>query len=127
MARAFKGAVWASLALLAFTTAGYAADADSIARGQRIFGRCAGCHSSTDLIKIGPPLGGIVGRKAGAYPGFPYTKALAKSKLTWTATTLDRFLSNPRAMISGTAMILSVSDAQDRADLVAYLASLPAP
>jgi cytochrome c len=66
---------------------------------------------------------GVVGRKAGA-GDFPYTAALKGSGLTWTPETLDRFLTDPAKVVPGTAMPISLSDAKDRQDLIAYLASL---
>jgi cytochrome c len=42
--------------------------------------------------------------------------------LTWNATTLDRFLAKPLAMLPGTAMTYDgVTDPQQRSDLIAYL------
>jgi cytochrome c len=47
---------------------------------------------------------------------------MKKSQIVWDARTLDRFLAKPLAMVPGSTMTYDgVSDAQDRADLIAYL------
>ncbi len=70
----------------------------------------------------------MVGRKVAAEPGFDYSPALlayGKDGGTWSAVRLDRFLSAPREAAPGTRMgFPGVKDAQDRADLIAYLQTL---
>jgi glucose/arabinose dehydrogenase len=89
---------------------------------------CAVCHSTgmdkQPVTGQGPLLAGIVGRNAAALANFGYTKALAASQLTWDVATLDRFLAAPAAVVPGTAMVISVSSATDRADLIAFLSTL---
>ena len=88
---------------------------------------CGVCHSVTESggPVEGPNLLGVVGRDAGGEPDFPmYTAALKASKITWSAETLDKFLTNPSAMTPGTAMPMQISDDKTRADVVAYLATL---
>jgi cytochrome c len=41
--------------------------------------------------------------------------------LTWDEATLDRWLTNPSALVPGTKMFFQLSSAQDRADVIAYL------
>ena len=72
----------------------------------------------------GPNLNGVVGRKAGSFPGFPYTPALKSSGHVWTQANLDRFLTDPSKAVPGTAMPVSVPDTKTRQDLIAYLATL---
>ena len=99
--------------------------------GKQVFAeRCGLCHSAgpdEGEAGQGPPLAGVVGRRAAAEPGFDYTAALKSSRLTWTPVTLDRFLTGPSRLVPGTAMPIAVGDAQTRADLIAYLASVKAP
>lgn len=64
----------------------------------------------------------MVGRKAGAVPDYAYSSALRKSGLVWTPTNLDKWLTNPQKLVPGAKMYFSVPKAQDRADIVAYLA-----
>jgi cytochrome c2 len=113
-------------AAIAFcATAAMAADAKS---GQQTFrAQCGVCHQGGPGDGEGgqaPNLNGVVGRKAGSYPGFPYTPALKNSGLVWTEANLDRFLTDPSKLVPGTAMPISVPDAKTRQDLIAYLASL---
>lgn len=87
--------------------------------------RCQTCHSVNPAQKasVGPNLAGISGRKAAATT-FAYSPALKKSGLTWDAATLDKFIAGPFKLVPGTRMVISVADTKQRADLVAYLASL---
>ena len=80
------------------------------------------CHIKTGGGQ-GPALVGVVGRPAASYPGAVYSKALQESHLTWTPDQLNTFLIYPNAMVPGTAMQMSIPDPQDRADVIAYLAS----
>lgn len=84
--------------------------------------RCAMCHLPAGGGQ-GPSLKGVVGRRAGSAPGFAYTPAVKASGLTWTAANLDRFLTNPGALIPGTAMVVRINDAAQRAALIDYLAT----
>ena len=92
------------------------------ARGQQLYAsRCIGCHS-IDANRVGPAHKGVVGRKAGSVPDYNYSPAVKKSVIVWTPATLDRWLTNPEQTIPGQKMGYSVPDAQDRADLIAWLA-----
>jgi cytochrome c len=93
-------------------------------RGELLFLQCRACHSLTAETegKIGPPLRGFVGRKAAAVPGFAYSKALAASGLTWDDATLDRWITQPSAVVPGTSMVFAgIAKPEDRAQLIAYL------
>jgi glucose/arabinose dehydrogenase len=115
----------AALALLAMSATASAADA---AAGRNAFlQQCALCHRAGPANEggaQGPDLAGIRGRKAGSVPGFPYTDALKHSGLRWNAQSLDRFLASPQKLVPGTAMVIEVADATQRADLVAFLRSV---
>jgi len=101
-----------------------AAAAANIAKGEAVYGeRCSMCHP-VDGPGQGPSLQGVVGRKAATAPDFPYTAALKASGLRWTPAALDSFLTNPMKRVPGTAMPMSVPDPGERADLIAYLATL---
>jgi cytochrome c len=74
---------------------------------------------------VGPSLFNVVNRQSGQIPGFSYSEANRRSGLTWSIGTLDRYLTAPRTLVPGTKMSFSgVKDAQQRADLIAYLATL---
>ena len=90
-------------------------------RGQELFAeRCTACHA-IDRNKIGPMLGGVVGRKAGSAAGYNYSVALKSAGLVWSTDKLDRWLADPRTFIPGVKMPVRVLDAPSRRDLVAYL------
>jgi glucose/arabinose dehydrogenase/cytochrome c2 len=110
-----------------------ATDGD-VSRGQVYFQQfCAICHSptlgpgNTVVVKQGPSLVGVVGRQAGSAPYFTYTKALSGSGLTWDASTLDHFLSNPMLAVPGTAMPMPIPNPDDRQHVIAYLSTLVIP
>jgi len=91
------------------------------AHGEEVYGRCLACHA-LGYDRVGPRHCGLFGRRAGSVPGFVYTDAMKKSNLVWNEKTLDRFLANPMKVVPGTAMTYEgVTDAKDRADLIAYL------
>jgi cytochrome c len=119
-----------ALAILLLLAAHAASESDPV-RGERAFQRCYACHSADPEEKAklqGPSLFGIVGRAAGAIPGFEYSNALRRKATegwVWDTRTIDRFIADPKAVIPGTSMSAPpVRDAQERADIVAYLATL---
>ena len=105
-----------------------AADSGDPVRGERVFQRCYACHSvEPDEGNFqGPNLYKILGRPAAAIPGFEYSQAMkqkAAEGLVWDAATLDAYIADPNAVVPGTLMsIPPVRNAQDRSDLIAYLA-----
>ncbi len=103
-------------------TAGHAAaPAGDPVHGQDIYeSRCSACHS-IDANRVGPAHRGVYGRKAGSAPGYAYSPALRASRVIWTEATLARWLTNPQAFIPGSRMGFQVAEAQDRADVIAYL------
>jgi cytochrome c len=120
----------ALLAALTLTTvagnAAFAADEQAVSRGLAVYeNNCAGCHS-VDANRVGPKHAGIVGRKAGRIKDFSYSAALKKSDLVWSQDLLVRWLTDPEQVIPGQAMGFRLGNVQDRADVVAYLATLKA-
>ena len=88
--------------------------------------RCAACHS-VNFNGIGPSHRGVFDRQAGQASGFQgYSKALKRSNLVWTESNLDRWLTDPEKLVPGQAMGINVPEAIVRADLIAYLKSIPA-
>ena len=79
------------------------------------------------VIKQGPTLVGVMGRKAGTSPHFGFTQALKDSGLVWNAETLGLYLTDPTTAVPGSTMSVTVPDASDRADVIAYLATLIVP
>ena len=122
-------AVVAAAAGLAMAQAvgGAALPAGDPAAGENLYlDRCVTCHVP-DGGGQGPPLKGLYGRKAGSVPGFAYSAAVRDSGLTWTGPELDHFLAAPTKALPGTAMPISVPDARERADLIAFFATKRAP
>jgi cytochrome c len=76
--------------------------------------------------RIGPRHAGVFGRRAGSVAGFDYSPALSASGIVWNAQTLEHWLSNPESLIPGQRMGYSLGDATARADVIAFLATLPA-
>lgn len=92
--------------------------------GQAIFeNNCSICHSiEPGKNKIGPSLAGVVGRKSGSVPGYSYSDANKKSGLTWDEATLDKYLTDPRAVVPGTKMLFAgLKNPEDRKAVIAYL------
>ncbi|HRO52295.1 MAG TPA: c-type cytochrome [Alicycliphilus sp.] len=109
-----------ALATLVPLPAGAATPGDP-ARGEAIYARCLACHALA-YNRTGPKHCGLFGRRAGGVADFRYSPAMAHADIVWNGTTLDRFLSNPTAMIPGTTMgYAGIADAQERADLIAWL------
>lgn len=96
--------------------------AGDAARGKVFYQSCSGCHS-IDENDVGPRHRGVVGRNAGAVPGYAYSAALKRSGIVWTPDNLDRWLTNPQKLVPGAKMYFSVGNAQNRADIIAYLAT----
>jgi cytochrome c len=93
------------------------------AHGKTLYQGCQACHSVDDN-DLGPRHRGVVGRRAGSVPDYSYSPALKNSGLTWDESTLDRWLTNPSALVPGTKMFFKIDDAQARADIIAYLKEL---
>ena len=109
--------------LITLLAAGVArADGDA-ARGQAKFGDCAACHKlEAGVNNVGPTLHGVFTRKAGEIADFRYSPAMKRSGIAWTPETLDKFLSDPQAMVPANRMpYAGMASAGDRADLIAYL------
>ncbi|MCB1520753.1 MAG: cytochrome c family protein [Hyphomicrobiaceae bacterium] len=112
----------ATALMLALPTIASAADVEN---GKSVFKKCKACHAVDGKNKVGPHLDGVFGRKAGAVEGFKYSDAMINSGKTWDEATLGDYLKDPKGYIPGNKMVfVGVKDDADRADLVAYLATL---
>ncbi|MEM7222194.1 MAG: c-type cytochrome [Pseudomonadota bacterium] len=90
-------------------------------RGAALYDRCRACHSLA-RNRTGPKHCGLIGRPAGAVPGFAYSPAMSESGWIWMPETLDRFLAAPIETLPGTSMGYDgIKDPGERADLIAYL------
>ena len=92
-------------------------------RGKSVYARCAACHDlNTGATRLGPSLKGVVGRTSGTMPNFNYSQAIKDKAVVWDAASLDAFLAAPAKTIPGNRMAFPpLSNAQDRADLIAFL------
>lgn len=104
-----------------------------VAKGKKLFKKCAACHSTENggKNKIGPNLWNIVNAERGKKAGYRYSKPLASMAGDWSYDSLDAFLTKPKAYIKGTKMVFSgIKKARDRAAVIAFLRGLsdsPAP
>jgi cytochrome c len=102
------------------------AEGDAAAGKTQFDNVCSLCHSAEKGVnKLGPSLFGVYGRKSASLPDYSYSDAVKSLNVTWDDATLDKWLTNPRDMASGTKMIFpGVSDAKQRQDVIAYLKTL---
>ena len=98
----------------------------SAADGEGLWRGCRSCHAlESGQHGTGPALYGVVNRPVQFYDDFNYSGALAEAADVWTPENLDAFLENPRGYAPGTAMSYNgMRDAEDRANLIAYLATI---
>ena len=111
------------VAVLAVAGAGEVRAQDAAA-GEKVFAVCKACHQVGETAKntVGPPLNGIMGRKAGTVAGYSYTAANKDSGLTWDEATFRDYIKDPKAKIPGTKMIYAgLKDEQRTNDLIAFL------
>lgn len=96
--------------------------------GKDVFrSECSECHSLREgRNKKGPSLFGIVGRHAGALPGYDYSDALKRADWTWTPGKLQWYLSQPAKQANpGTKMKYDgLDDAKQRDDLIRFLGTV---
>jgi cytochrome c len=93
------------------------------AKGEEVFLRCMSCHSlEAGKNMIGPSLHNIIGSTAGQVAGYSYSPANKNSGIVWTGEKMFQYLEKPQRVLPGTKMAFAgLTDAQDRADLIAYL------
>ncbi|MBZ0127587.1 MAG: cytochrome c family protein [Rhodobacteraceae bacterium] len=96
------------------------------AAGEKVFAKCKACHKTeAGANATGPTMFGIVGRPIGSVDGFGYSAGMSSHGGEWTVENLNTFLTRPKAMIADTKMSYSgLKKDGDRADLIAYLATL---
>lgn len=95
--------------------------------GEGLWRNCRSCHAlEAGKNGTGPYLHGVVGRQVASAEGFgSYSGALETVYDVWTPEHLNEFIANPKGAVSGTAMnFKGIADVQDRANLIAYLATV---
>jgi cytochrome c len=104
-------------------------------KGKAAFAKCGICHQIGPGAKnlVGPELNGDVGRKAASIADYPsYSagmKKLGAEGYVWTEENIDKWIADPKAMIPDSPMALAfqgLPDAGERADVIAYLKTVPA-
>ena len=127
MRRAVKCCVGAIVVLLLANMAAHA-EGDPV-RGEQRFQDCAACHATQPGVNnVGPSLAGIFDRKAATAADFRYSPALRRSGITWTAQTIDTFIADPQKVVPNNRMpYAGMPQADDRADLIAYLSKATRP
>jgi cytochrome c len=113
----------AVLASIIIASQSFAAEGNS-ARGQRVFGACATCHSlQPDQNMTGPSLANVWNRRAGSLESFSrYSDALKSANIFWNNKTLDEWINDPQHVVPGNQMTFAgIKDARQRTDLLAFL------
>lgn len=115
--------------------------------GEKVFRQCKACHMIVDNDgneiqkggKTGPNLYGILGRTAGTYDGFRYSKdiqAVGEAGLAWTEAEFVTYVQDPTGYLrdylddnsARSKMTYRVRKEEDATDIWAYLVSVgPAP
>ena len=71
----------------------------------------------------GPPLQGVVGKEAGTYEGYRYSKSFLQ-KLAgkrWDEGSIDLWITSSQKVVPGSFMFYSQNDAGIRSKIIAYL------
>ncbi len=92
--------------------------------GARLAQMCRACHTfgAGEAVLVGPNLYRIFGRDAGSGDEFDYSEAMRSADFVWTPAALDAWLAQPARFLPGNRMTFAgVPDADDRADVIAYL------
>ncbi len=100
----------------------------SVEKGAAAAKKCAACHTfdKGGPNRVGPNLFGTVNEKKGeGKGGFNFSAAMKAKGGEWTFEDLNKFISNPKGFVPGTAMgFAGIQKDSERADVIAYLATL---
>jgi cytochrome c2 len=117
------------LVILANAT-GAAFAQDTVALGKGLFLKCSGCHSvvdtKTNIVKKGPHLHDLFGRKPGSLAEYDYSDAMVKfgQDMVWNEITLTKFLHSPSNSVPGTTMVfMGIKKDEEIQAILAYLAT----
>jgi cytochrome c len=100
------------------------AEGDAVA-GKMVFKKCAPCHSTEPVNRVGPTLAGIVGRPVATIEDYGYSpamRAFGEDGKVWSEAQIAEYLMSPKAMVPGTRMTFAgLRKIEDIANLIAYL------
>lgn len=100
------------------------AEGDAVA-GKVVFKKCAPCHSTEQVNRVGPTLAGIVGRPVAIIEDYTYSpamRAFGEDGKVWSEAQIAEYLMSPKAMVPGTRMTFAgLKKIEDIANLIAYL------
>lgn len=93
------------------------------AAGEKVFKKCATCHSlEAGKNKVGPSLAGVVGRPAATVEGFKYSDAMKESGIVWAEEILDAYLASPKEVVpDGKMTFAGLKKEDDRKNVIEYL------
>lgn len=117
-------------AVILTTTAAQAAEKINMDMAKRQAAICTSCHffNEAEGTKVGPNLYGVLGRKAGTKEGYMYSDAMKAQKFKWDKKRLDKWLTNPKAMVPGTKMSYPGTDKPEiRKNIIAWVESVTTP
>ena len=116
-----------SVSASAVVVAAGTARAGDAGHGRTVFAsQCSTCHSSTPgRVVVGPPLFGVIGRRAGSVPSFAYSKTMSAAGFVWTPDRLRAYLPAPKQYLPGVKMAYQgLKNPGQLDDLIAYLETL---
>ena len=96
----------------------------SVTDGEKVFKKCVACHSINKggKNKIGPVLYNVLGRQAGSFPDYKYSKAMIAYGKKWSFEEMNGFLTKPKDWIKGTKMSFAgIKNIKDRAAVILYM------
>jgi cytochrome c len=85
--------------------------------------QCSACHTlnPADPPRQGPLLAHVYGRKPGSVPGYAYSPGFRNVDFVWDEAHLDRWLTNPQAVIPGAMMPYRQRKPEIRHAIIDYL------
>lgn len=103
------------------------ASADAAKGGDIANKKCTSCHTFEQggPNKVGPNLHGMIGANFAHKGDFAYSEAMKTHGGKWTYEDMNHWLKNPAKFIKGNKMAYAgIKNDQERADVIAYLASI---